>query len=191
MRWFSAVGFALLSLSCSGQRPVEGEGSAPPEVSANLRTANPVAVVRDSSVGCLKLGASVQVIATACGEVRDTVLRLEGQYQPAVWVEVAGGRALAEVVNGQVSRITVRDPALQTADSIGVGTPVSRLAGFPGTSIAYGEGIFARMDAHCGKSFRLEGLTYRPGGWMADQLRAQPDTVRVAEILVVGRCDHR
>ena len=185
------MGLALLSVSCSGDRPVEGEGSAAPEGSASPPTAEPVAVVRDSSVGCLELRASIQALASACGEVTDTVLRLEGQSQPAVWVEVAGGRALAEIVNGQVSRITVRDPALQTVDSIGVGTPVSRLAEFPGIRIAYGEGIFARMDAHCGKSFELEGLTYRPGGWTADQLRAQPDTVRVGEILVVGHCDHR
>lgn len=189
-RCSSAVGFVFLTVSCSGERPVDGEASTAAEAPASRPTAQPVAVVRDSSVGCLELGAPLDAVTSACGEVTDTVLRLEGQPQPAVWVDVKGGRALAESVNGLVWRIRVTDPRLQTADSIGAGTPVSRLAESPGIRIAYGEGVFARLAAHCGKSFALSGLPYRQGGWTANQLRAQPDTVAVAMILVVGDCDH-
>lgn len=179
MRCFSVAGLVFLCVGCSGERPARGEGSAQPTV-----------VVRDSSVGCLELRAPLEAVASGCGEVTDTALRLEGQSQPAIWVDVGGGRVLAEIVNGRVWRIRVTDPALQTADSIGVGTPIRRLAGYPDIRIVYGEGVFARMDAHCGKSFGLEGLTVRPGGWTAAQLRAMSDTVRVAVILVVGHCDH-
>lgn len=190
VRWLSVVGLVFMVVSCSGEREMDQDASTLPEAAPTPPTTQRVAVVSDSSVGCLELGAPVDAVSLACGGARDTVLRVEGQSQPAVAVDVGGGTATGEIVNGRVWRITVTDPALQTADSIGVGTPVNRLADYAGVRIVYGEGTFARMDAHCGKSFGLRGLADRRGGWTSDQLRALPDTVRVVRILVVGHCDH-
>ena len=103
----------------------------------------------------------------------------------------AGGWAWGFLSLGRVGRFISTYPLIQTAHFFVGATPVSRLAEHPSIRIAHGEGTFARLDAHCGKSFGLEGLPYRRGGWTATQLRGQPDTVRVAMILVVGRCDHR
>lgn len=179
---------AFLVVGCSDEAE---EAQAASEASPGPPAPRSAAVVRDSSVGCVELGASLESVISACGEVTDTALRLEGSQQPAVWVKVEGGRALAEMVSGSVWRIRVTDPELRTADSLGAGTPVNRLADHPGVRIAHGEGVFARTDDHCGKSFGLTGLPYRRGGWSAAQLAELPDSVAVVEVLVVGRCDHR
>jgi hypothetical protein len=190
LRRLSAVGLAVFAVTCSGERPAADEAEAP-DAAAYTPIAQSIAVVKDSSVGCLTLRAPVEAVTSACGEVTDTVIHLEGQPQPAVWVEVQGGRALAEIVRGAVWRIRVTDPSLQTADSIGVGMPASRLADYPGIRISYEEGVTAFVDAHCGKSFSLAGPLPFRREWTADQLRAQPDSVRVDVIMVVGHCDSR
>ena len=97
---------------------------------------------------------------------------------------------MAEIVNDSVWRIRVTDPALSTVDSIAVGTPLNSLADIPGIRIVHGEGTFARMAAHCGMSFEVHDLPFYRQSWTAAELRTLPDTVRVAGILVLGRCDH-
>ncbi|HSG47897.1 MAG TPA: hypothetical protein VLA43_08815 [Longimicrobiales bacterium] len=176
MRRWPPMAAALLALAgCGGERP----GAA---------NAGPGAVVADSAVACLRIGASAAEVRRACGAVQDTTIPLEGMAQEALWVTVWEGRALAEMVDGAVWRIRVRDPALATRDAIAVGTPVRTLAGLPGMRVAHGEGTFVLTDAHCGKSFQVEGLPDRPEPWAAAEMAALPDSVRVAEILVLGRC---
>ncbi|MEZ4425554.1 MAG: hypothetical protein R3E98_19320 [Gemmatimonadota bacterium] len=162
-----------------------------PEAGDVPQTAGPQAsaLISDSAVGCLELEATLAEVRSACGATTDTTLHLEGQAQEAVWVDVGPGRVLAEVRNGRVWRIQVRDPGLTTRDSIGVGAPVNRLATLPGISIAYGEGTFAMTEAHCGNSFSIQGLPSRREPWGPEELRALGDSVRVVGILVFGRCD--
>lgn len=145
-------------------------------------------MIGDSSVGCLRLGASLDEVASACGGFADTVLVLEGSDQPGIWVDVGGGRALGEVVGDSIWRIRVSDPRLQTPDSIRVGTPLRRLAEYPDLQIAYGEGVFALTESHCGKSFELRGLLPRRAPWPREELLTQPDSVQVSSILIIGRC---
>lgn len=186
----SIVGLTLLSVSCSQERQGDQQVSDLPDSSQVPSIAHPVAVVGDSSVGCLTLRAPIEAVRRACGEVRDTVVPVEGQLQPAIQVGVEGGSATAEIVSGRVWRIRVSDPALRTADSIRVGTPVSSLASRPGFRIVHGEGVFARLDSHCGKTFEIRGLPHEVSDWTVEQALALPDTARVAQILVVGHCDH-
>lgn len=185
------AGLVFSSASCSRESQLDQEESDPPASTPASSIAQPVALVGDSSVGCLTIRAPIEAVRLGCNGVTDTVIRVEGQLQPAVEVSVEGGRAMAEIVDGRVWRIRVSDPSLQTADSIRVGTPVSRLAGHPGFRIVYGEGTFARMGSHCGKSFEIQGLPLQAADWTVNQLLALPDTVRVIQIVVVDHCDHR
>lgn len=146
------------------------------------------AAIGDSAVGCLEIGAPREAVERACGSVTDTTIHLEGMVQQAAWVAVGQGRALAEMVDGVVWRIRVDDPALATADSIRVGTAARRLAGLPGVRVLHGEGTFVRTDAHCGKSFQIQGLPSAPGEWSGEDLAALPDSVLVVRILVLGGC---
>lgn len=148
----------------------------------------PLAVVGDSAVGCLEIGATREAVERACGWVTDTTIHLEGMAQEAAWVAVGQGRALAEMADGVVWRIRVDDRDLATADSIRVGTAARRLSGLPGVRVLHGEGTFVRTDAHCGKSFQIRGLPPEPREWSGEDLAALPDSVRVVGILVLGRC---
>jgi len=148
----------------------------------------PLAMVGDSAVGCLEIGATREAVERACGPVTDTTIHLEGMAQEAAWVRVGQRRALAEIADGAVWRIQVVDPVLATADSIRVGTAARRLATLPGVRVLRGEGTFVGTDAHCGKSFQIRGLPPEPLEWSPANLAALPDSVRVVRILVFGRC---
>lgn len=80
----SIVGLTLLSVSCSQERQGNQQVSDLPDSSRVPLIAHPVAVVGDSSVGCLTLRAPIEAVRRACGEVRDTVVYIEGQLQPAI-----------------------------------------------------------------------------------------------------------
>lgn len=130
-------------------------------------------------------------VRARCAVVGDTVLRLEGQDQPAIRVALGADTVLIEIVDGRVWRITVRSPGLHTADSIGIGTPARRLAD-SGAIIARGEGgHYILSPEHCGLSFEIAGLPARDEpwrSWTTRELAAMPDSVRVGELLVTGMC---
>lgn len=189
VKGLAAVAVAgLIGAACSGEPPGDDENPSQQPVPAETVIPMAQVVVGDSAVGCLEIGAPLDRVMGACQGVTDTTLYVEGRPQEAIRVEVGRGSVIAEVVDGEIWRITVSDPGLSTTDSISVGTPLRRLAGHPGIRIVHGEGTFARTDAHCGKSFQVEGLRFRPQGWSASELQVLPDTIRISRILVLGRC---
>lgn len=144
--------------------------------------------IRDSSVGCLRLEAPVRSVRSDCTIVKDTVLYVEGDPQEAMWVDVGGHTALAEIVEGEVWRISVWQPGPMTRDSLQVGSPVNRLAGLPGLQVFSGEGrYFATVAEHCGLSLGLD-LPPRRARWEPGDLGSLPDSVAIGMILVVGMC---
>ena len=185
----AAISAAVLG-GCSSDLAMEETSSADSSV-ASIRDAPSVVHVGDSAVGCVSLDAPLQSVISACGEVVDTTIYLEGMPQEAVWVDVGPGRVLAEIVRDTVWRIRIEDPALTTSDSIRFGTPVSSLASYPGVRVSYEEGASAMTDAHCGRTFGVSGLPIRFERWTAEELGALPDSVRVNRILVHGNCDNR
>lgn len=132
-------------------------------------------VLGDPSVGCLTTRAPIEAVRLACGEVRDTAVRVEGQLQPAVEVGMAGGRATAEIVSGRVGHMGVSDPAPQAADSIGgrhTRQPLGQPPWFPG-------GLrrrHLRADRlPLWQDFEIRGLPHRGAGGTVDQVLALPD----------------
>lgn len=193
----AALVFAGCSFEPSQERtgeadtaPTTSERSEVTTESSEAGAPQTAALVGDSAVGCLEIGAPMEEVRRACGEITDTTIYLEGMGQEAAWVNVRQRRALAEIVNDSVWRISVEDLGLTTRDSISVGMPVSTLANLPGIRILHGEGTFARTDAHCGKTFEIKGLPYRPQRWSPAEIGELSDTVQIVRILVLGRCDH-
>jgi hypothetical protein len=184
----AGVALATLLLAASCGEPGREPGPDPAgERGAGLPD-QPV-LITGSSVGCLELNATVDDVARDCQAVADTTLYLEGMPQQALRVDVGGDTALAEIVEGRVWRISVLGPGPVTADSVGVGSPLSRLATYHDPRISAGEGhYFLTTPAHCGLSFGLHGLPFGAGPWSTEELAAMPDSVRVERILITGVC---
>ena len=144
-----------------------------------------------AGVGELRIGASVASVKTTCRVGRDTtVTGVEGMLARVIPVDVGGEHVEAEIVDDKVWRLAVRSPRYRTADSLGVGTPLTRLLQLREPRGNMGEGaLYFTSPAHCGLSFKLsENRPLPPSGqdWNAAALRRLPASTRVTEVLVVG-----
>lgn len=120
-----------------------------------------------------------------------TEVRAEGHPAHIVMVDLARDTVEAEIVDDAVWRLAVRDPAFRTSDSLGVGTPLSRLMEFDGARPLSGEGrLFVQVPDHCGLSFELSepASSLPPGNRDEDALASLPQDTRVVEVLAFG-CD--
>ena len=159
------------------------------ESAANCGT-SPETILTGEGIGDLVIGRSVDEIADSCRVLQDTTaIRAEGHPQRVLSVNLGRDTVEAEIVDGKVWRITIRDAAFVTVDSLGVGTPMERILEFDGVQPLVGEGsLFVRIPAHCGLSFRLSepASSLPPGEPDLASLRQLPEDTRVDEILVVG-----
>lgn len=145
-------------------------------------------VVDSAGVGALRIGATGESVATRCTVLRDQTVRgAEGMPTRILTVPIGGDTVQAEVQDDRVWRIQVRRPALRTADSLGVGTPLATLLAIPGIRGAAGEGaLFVMSAARCGISFELSHADPRADGWTAARLRQLPPTTVVTRVLIIG-----
>jgi hypothetical protein len=96
---------------------------------------------------------------------------------------------VAEIVDGRVWRIALSSPLLRTTDSLGVGTPLTRLLKLKNPRGLTGEGeLFVVSPEHCGLSFRLSdaGPASHRGDWDRASLARLPQSTVVSEVLIVG-----
>jgi ligand-binding SRPBCC domain-containing protein len=148
------------------------------------------ATVTGSGIGVLRIGTPVDSVRARCRIVRDTIeRRAEGQPSRVITVLVGEDSVEAEVDSGRVWRIEVTRASPRTADSLGVGTPLSRLLELPDVRATSGEGgAYLQSPARCGLSFQLSA--YGPGGlraeWSAAALRRFPPATVVRRLLIVG-----
>jgi hypothetical protein len=153
-------------------------------------TADADTQLRDDGIGALRLGASVEVVKRTCRVLRDTtVTGPEGMPARKLAVEIAGETVEAEIVDNKVWRISVKSPRFRTADSLGVGTPLSHLLQLEGARGMMGEGaLYFATSAHCGMSFRLsENRPLDPSGdWNKSALARLPASTKVTEVLIFG-----
>lgn len=164
-------------------RPTPPSGS---DAGADLACA--ATQITGDSVGPLRIGLTVDAVRQRCRVVRDmTVEGAEGMPTRLIAVLLGRDTVDAEIVEDRVWRIPVTSPRLQTADGIGVGTPLARLLEVPDVRPAMGEGMYVLTPAHCGLSFQLENPDGPlPPATTVAQLRALPAGVRVSRILVTG-----
>lgn len=157
------------------------------------------AILRDEGIGKLRIGAPFDSIVGSCPVMRDTtMIGAEGMPSRRIYLlfladsvgtKVVADTVGAEVVNDRVWRISVTSPRIRTADSLGVGTPLSRLLQLKNPRGMSGEGkFFVASPDHCGMSFRLANAG--PGAQRGDLnpagLARLPKSAVVSEILVFG-----
>ncbi len=104
-------------------------------------------------------------------------------------VSLSGENVEAEIVNDKVWRIEVTSSRFRTADSLGVGTPLSRLLALNNPRGLTGEGqLFVASPDHCGLSFRLSnnGSSARSQNWDKAALSRLPSSTVVNKVLLLG-----
>ena len=142
------------------------------------------AVLSDSGIGALRIGATIVDIRSRCMVLSEDTAApaAEGQTEHRLVVVTGSTNTTAAIVDGRIWRIYVASQLFRTSDSLGVGITVGQLRG-PEARLARGEGTFVLRGDHCGLSFQL-GPGVPP---TAHTLDAVPDSVRVERVLVI-RC---
>ncbi len=143
----------------------------------------------EDGIGELKQGRPVAEVSRFCEIVSDSEQRgVEGQMERVLVVDVAGVPVRAIVVNDRIFRIEVNTPRFRTADSLGVDTPLRRIASMRGAQFAPGEdGVYGFSPEHCGLSFRFS-VPWRPpagGQWTAQQIDSVHGSAAVNRVIVI------
>jgi len=145
----------------------------------------------EEGIGELRPGRTVEEVKALCDVTSDAQQRgAEGMMERVIVVRMAGEVIPVTVTDNKVWRIELDTPRFRTADSLGVDTPLRRIAGNPGAQFAPGEdGIYGFVPDHCGLSFRFS-LPLRPpagGQWTAKSIGAAHPDAAVNRVLVT-RC---
>jgi hypothetical protein len=152
----------------------------------------------DQGVGDLQIGRPVSEVKRLCNVVSDFHRGSpEGQIQRVVTIQTidlhpgvdpTGSEIIvAEVANDRISRIEVSTARFTTSDSLGVDTPLKRIAHMRGAQFAPGEdGVYGFVGAHCGLSFRFS-LPLRPpagGEWTVATIEKDHGEAAVDRVIV-------
>lgn len=144
----------------------------------------------DDGIGELKARRPVVDIKRHCDVISDSMQPgAEGQTERVLAVRFGRETISAIVVDDKVWRIDVRTSRFTTVDSLGVDTPLRRLARMKGARFDPGEdGVYGFVAAHCGLSFRFS-LPLRPpagGQWTAARIEKEHGYAAVDRVLVKG-----
>ncbi|HEY0243357.1 MAG TPA: hypothetical protein VGC52_11905 [Gemmatimonadaceae bacterium] len=148
-------------------------------------------VVTDNGIGELREGLSVADVKARCDVVSDSEeLGTEGMTERVLIVRIAGETVRAIVNDDRISRIEISSPRFTTTDSLGVDTPLRRIARMRGARFFPGEGgVYGFIADHCALSFRFS-VPLRPprgGGWTAASIDSAHGDAAVDRVLVT-RC---
>lgn len=147
-------------------------------------------IVRDEGLGKLRIGASFDSVAANCRLLADMrFIGAEGMPSRKLVVLFSRDTVEAEIVNNRIWRVSVVSPLYRTVDSLGVGTPLSRLLQLKNPRGMTGEGkFFVASPEHCGMSFRLTnaGTGAQRGDLDRAGLARLPASAVVSEILIFG-----
>lgn len=210
MRNTITLAIVLLAGGCKKVDSVDrrGDTSVVPPVSAAVpesavaqtdsgpvRTATcgvtPETRLTDEGIGELKPDRSVAEVKRLCNVVSDgDQPGTEGQTERILAVKLGTETVSALVVDDRIMRLDIRTPHFMTADTLGIDTPLRRIARMRGAQFAPGEdGVYGFVADHCGLSFRFS-LPLRPpkgGQWTAATIDKDHGDAVVDRVLVV-RC---
>jgi hypothetical protein len=142
----------------------------------------------DEGVGDLRIGRAVADVKRLCNVTSDSHRTgPDGRNERVVAIQIGGNIVLAQVADDRVSQIEVPTGDFLTADSLGVDTPLRRIARMRGAQFAPGEdGVYGFVSAHCGLSFRFS-LPLRPpagGEWTVTAIDKDHGDAVVDRVLV-------
>lgn len=199
MKWIALIALFSTVVACETKKshPVPDSQQASAGVSATEGTSSPRTggpacggeILTDEGVGKIRIGESVESVRRDCTVMRDTTeLGAEGMPTRMISVLFPRDTIEAEIVEDKVWRVAIDSPHFSTADSLRVGTPLTRLLQLRTPQGMTGEGaLFVMSPDHCGLSFRL---SYNGSPVLRDPSRAElsrlPADTRVSNILIVG-----
>jgi hypothetical protein len=144
-------------------------------------------VLTDEGLGELQPGRTVKDVSALCDVLSDTVERREGMNERVVTVRIAGDFVEATVNDDRIQRVEISSPRYRTRDSLGVDTPLSRIARSKGARFLPGEdGVYGFTADHCGLSFRFSVPLRPPTGrdWTVASITALHSDATVDRVLV-------
>jgi hypothetical protein len=143
----------------------------------------------EDGIGYLRHGREVSEISRLCDVISDTGQRGPGgTMERVVVVRLAGETLRAIIANERVSRIEINSPRFRTADSLGVDTPLRRIARMRGAQFAPGEdAVYGFSPEHCGLSFRFSVPLRPPAGgqWTTALIEAEHGDAAVNRVIVI------
>ncbi len=145
----------------------------------------------DEGIGDLTRGRSVSEVKRLCDVQGESQRRgADGQTRRVLTVEIGAEIIPAVVVDDKIFQIEINTPRFATDDSLGVDTPLRRIAQMRGAQFAPGEdGVYGFVAARCGLSFRFS-LPLRPpagGQWTVATIDRDHGDAAVDRVLV-KRC---
>ena len=145
--------------------------------------------LEEDGIGGLRQGRPVSDIARLCDIISDSEQRgTEGMMERVVVVRVGGEPVRTIVTDDRIFRIEITTPRFRTSDSLGVDTPLRRIASMRGAQFAPGEdGVYGFSPEHCGLSFRFSVPWRPPSGsqWTAEQINAEHGNAAVNRVIVI------
>ena len=148
-------------------------------------------ILTEQGLGQLALGRSVRDVRSLCDVVSDSQEQgIEGMPERVVVTHIGDENVRSIVVDDKIWRLEITSPHFRTADSLGVDTPLRKLARMKGAQFFPGEdGVYGFVDDHCGLSFRFS-VPMRPpkgGQWTAAAIEKSHGDAAVDRVLVT-RC---
>jgi hypothetical protein len=145
-------------------------------------------VLTDEGIGDLKIGLGVDDIRARCEILSDSEeLGSEGSKERVVVTRIGRESVRSVIVDDKIWRIEITTPRPATADSLGVDTPLHRIATRRGARFVPGEdGVYGFVADHCGLSFRFSVPLRPPRGsdWTPQAIDRAHGDAAVDKILV-------
>ncbi len=148
-------------------------------------------ILTDNGIGELQVDRSVEDVASVCEIISDTTERgTEGMDEHVVIVRIDGDVATGLVDDKTIRRLQITSPRFRTRDSLGVDTPLAKIAALRGAKFLPGEdGVYGFAADHCGLSFRFSIPLRPPAGrdWTVAAIAKAHGDATVDRVLVT-RC---
>jgi len=145
-------------------------------------------LLTDDGIGDLKVGRTVDEISRVCEIVSDTTERgTEGMDEHIVVVRIGGEVVTGLVDDNKIQRIQVSTSRFRTRDSLGVDTPLAKIATQRGAKFLPGEdGLYGFTGEHCAMSFRFSIPLRPPTGrdWTVATIAAAHGEATVDKVLI-------
>jgi len=148
---------------------------------------SPESRVSEDGLGLLRIGTSLDAVRASCGIISE---RPGANDAPMVArVDLGRDTATVEFVSGLLRRITLHHQTYRTADSLGVGTLISRLIDMKDvTAVTERDRLYAVPPTYCGLRFMLKApAPARPAAQSGRAaLRRLPGDTKTLELEIVG-----
>lgn len=147
-------------------------------------------VLTGEGIGDLRKGRKVAEVKAMCPIESDSNQPgPEGSTERVLVVPLGPETVRAVVNDDRVFRIIVSSPYFRTEDSLGVDTPLHKLASMRGAQFFPGEdGVYGFVADHCGISFRFS-VPMRPpkgGQWNVASINKAHGDAAVDRVLLTG-----